>query len=179
VRNQNLTSRQDSGSRQDLTSRQDFASRRDLASRQSAQSAYYSHDAVARRVEVEEYFPEPVRRVQHRRVRYKNRLLNDVQEFLREHILSYLILLAFFGGAAGVLAFNAQLGYHVMQRESASAELATLQNSNAARRGEIFAGLVDILPMIEYYAINEFGMIRPEEFQIREVSAPRRSFAAP
>ncbi|MDR2166223.1 MAG: hypothetical protein LBE35_00055 [Clostridiales bacterium] len=141
------------------------------------QRQYYSPDNYARQVHVEEvYAPQPVPVRWIRRGRRPIGLRKDIQERIWNHILSYLVVLAFFGGLAGIVSLNAQLSYERMHFGARSAELAQIQNSNEARLGEIQANLVNILPTVEYYAINEFGMTRPQEFQVRELRAPRRSF---
>jgi len=85
-------------------------------------------------------------------------------------------LLAFFAALAVVLALNAQFEYNQVQLESARGQLAALHAANTAREGEITSELN--MEEIERIAIEELGMIVPEEFQLVEISVQPRSFFA-
>ena len=138
---------------------------------------YYSADSSARQLRTEETFaPQPNPQKRYKKVATKSRkpFVDDIQEKLRHHFLSYMVILAFFGGVAGVLALNARLDQAVAQREAASHELATLTTSNIARRGEMEASVDSAA--LEHYAIYTLGMVRPEEFQRVEVSVPRQAY---
>jgi len=111
-------------------------------------------------------------------VKKQSVLVKDVQERVRNHILSYAVILAFFGGLASILAVGANVSYAHMRLEAANSQLATITASNAARQGEINANLTHMLPYIEYIAINELGMVRPESFQRMTVQAPRQAYTA-
>jgi len=140
-------------------------------------NAYYSADSSARQVYTEEIFePKKIPQKRYRKVRVKHDrlLINDVQEKIRHHFLSYMLVLAFFGGVVGILALNARLDQAVTGRESASHELAVITASNIARRGEMEASIDSAA--LEHYAIYTLGMVRAEDFQRIEVSVPRQTY---
>ena len=151
------------------------------AGRRSSQiygrNPYYSADSSARQVYVDESLePKKIPQKKYKKVnvRYDRSLVNDIQEKIRHHFLSYMLVLAFFGGIIGVLALNARLDQAVAGREAASHELAVISASNMARRGEMEAGIDSAA--LEYYAIHSLGMVRAEDFQRVEVSIPRQAY---
>jgi|GEM_PF-1277609 len=163
--------------------------RREYFQPQTTQEEYYSPDSGARQIALPEpeYFPERQRRpnvsrppARKKGKRHKLRkkqdpdFVYDIQARVWHNLLSYAVLLAFFGGLALVLALNAQFDYSRLGLESDRAHLAALQSGNAARAGEIYATLD--LVRIEQVAIEQLGMMPPEDFQLVEVVVSPQSF---
>ena len=158
---------------------------------QSVAQNFYSPDSSARQV-VEEvqpepiYQPEPERRgglrppapqpKKQRKTKQATEFAEDIQARHRHNFLSYVLVLAFFGGLALILALNARFEYDRMALEAARDHLVAVHNGNAARASEIYATLD--LEAIEAFAIEYLGMIQPEEFQMMEVVVTPQSFFA-
>jgi len=146
--------------------------------------AYYSTDSTARQL-VEEYAPSyepaPQPRPEPRRIPKKSRrskpgFAYDVQAKHRHNFLSYVLVLAFFGALAIILSLNAHFEYNHMQLEAARSQLAALQVTNDARAGEIYSALN--FEEIEMIAIEQLGMIPPQDFQMVEIIVQPQSFFA-
>jgi len=175
---------------------------RDNIDRAIAQS-FYSPDSSARQVELVQSepahypdpeptaYPEPNRRdvsmpPAPRQKQNKRRKAKQAQEFAvdiqarhRHNFLAYMLVLAFFGSLALILALNARFEHDHMALEADRAQLVALHSGNAARASEIYADLD--LAHIEAFAIEHLGMIQPEDFQMVEVVVTPQSFfsAAP
>jgi len=146
----------------------------------NAHIPYYSQDSTARQiVEQEEYIPisqpRPAPRPR-RSLRRKRRaeFAYDIQTRHREYFMSYILLIAFFSGLALILALNAQFRDGQLRLEAARNQLVSLRESNDAILSGIYADL-DMYE-IERFAMQELGMIRPEEFQLVEIRLAPRSY---
>lgn len=141
---------------------------------------YYSQGSAARQISVqEEYIPIPqprpaVKPKRSLRKRRKAEFAYDIQTKHREYFMSYILLIAFFGGLALILSLNAQFRDGQLKLEAARSQLVSLIESNDAILSGIYANL-DMYE-IERFATEELGMIRPEEFQLIEIRLPRRSY---
>ena len=155
----------------------------------SIAKSFYSPDSSARQVEV---YPEPayepaplpkpredipppaVKPKKQRKAKAKPEFAVDIQARHRHNFLSYVLVLAFFGGLALVLALNARFEYDRIALEAERSHFAALQSGNAARASEIYATLD--LERIEAFAIEYLGMVQPEDFQLVEISVSPQSF---
>ena len=160
---------------------------------ETSSQAYYSPDSAARQIEVVQpepvFYPERELREDLRppapRPRKKQKtkrapeFVEDIQARHRHNFLSYVLVLAFFGGLALILALNARFEHDRIALEAERTHLATLQVNNASRASEIYATLD--LEQIERFAIEHLGMMPPEDFQMVEVVVSPQSFfsAAP
>ncbi|MCL2376310.1 MAG: hypothetical protein FWC76_02825 [Defluviitaleaceae bacterium] len=147
-------------------------------------TAYYSTDSTARQIaeeHVPSYEPAPQPLPQPQRAPKKSRrtrreFVYDVQAKHRHNFLSYVLILAFFGGLAIILSLNARFEYNHMQMEAARNQLAVLQSTNDARASEIYATLN--FEEIETIAIEQLGMMPPQDFQMVEIIVQPQSFFA-
>ena len=148
-----------------------------------SQLPYYSPDSNARQVHHEETYthnaprPAPRPRPARKPVASGKVLVQDVQETIKDHLLTYVVAAAFFAGVALVLALNANVTHSINLRETAGHELVAITASNISRHGELETNID--AAALEYYAVNVLGMVRPEEFQRVEISVPRYEFVAP
>ena len=145
------------------------------------QLPYYSPDSNARQVQHEErytHIPRPVTRPRPVRQVTKSRtiMLSDVQETVKEHLLTYVVVVAFFVCMVFFVGLNAQVHQATAVREAAGHELVAITASNVSRQGELETNID--AAALEYYAVNVLGMVRPEEFQRVEISVPRHEFFA-
>ncbi|MCL2619531.1 MAG: hypothetical protein FWD97_01180 [Defluviitaleaceae bacterium] len=134
------------------------------------QNPYYSSGSTARQVAHEEVFQPRPNRVRVTRKRVKAKFAEDIQVRHLHALGYYAIFTVFLGCVAGVFAISIQLQSSQVQLESATSRLSALTVSNAARESEIHANLD--LTAIEYIAINQLGMMPPEDFQRVVVVAP-------
>jgi len=148
-------------------------------------AAYYSPDSTARQIAEEyaapSYEPVPQPQPEPRRIPKKSRRAKpgfayDVQAKHRQNLLSYVLVFAFFGALAIILSLNARFEYNHMQLEAARAQFAVLQSTNGARAGEIYSTLN--FEEIEMIAIEQLGMMPPQDFQIVEIIVQPHSFFA-
>jgi len=153
---------------------------------------FYSPDSTARQVELVQpepvFYPDPDHRVEapqpatrpapksrkRTKLKRKPEFAHDIQARHRHNFLSYVLVLAFFGGLALVLALNARFEYDRVALEAERTQLAALQSGNAARASEIYATLN--LEQIEAFAIERLGMVPPEDFQLVEIAVSPQSF---
>jgi len=149
-------------------------------------AAYYSPDSTARQI-AEEYAPsyepapQPTPQPEPRKAPKKNRRIRpefvyDVQARHRHNILSYVLVLVFFGSLAILLSLNARFEYNHMHLESARSQLVALQSNNDARASEIYSTLN--FEEIEAIAIYQLGMMPPQDFQLVEIAVQPQSFFA-
>jgi len=138
-------------------------------------SRYYAPDSAARQVAPQPDLP-PIRRRRLKRRKVKPEFAYDIQARHRQNFMSYVVVFAFFGCLALILALNAHAEHGRAQLEAARGQLAALQSANAARASEIYSNLN--LSEIERVAIEELGMIPPEEFQIIDIRVSPQSFFA-
>ena len=156
--------------------------------------AFYSSDSTARQIEAaypepahqpeRDFQPTPVpvpvpRPKKRQKSKTKPVVETDIQARHRHNFLSYVLVLAFFGGLVAILALNARFEYERVSLEAERTHLAALQSGNVARASEIYATLD--LEQIELFAIEHLGMIPPEDFQLVEIVVSPQSFfsAAP
>ncbi|MDR2183463.1 MAG: hypothetical protein LBE55_04745 [Clostridiales bacterium] len=157
----------------------------------SVAQAFYSPDSAARQIAEAAppepvHYPEPERRgdlwspaprsKKRRKAKQQTEFIEDIQARHRHNLLSYVLVLAFFGGLALILALSARFEYDRVALEAAQARLVAMQSGNAARAGEIYAALD--LEAIEAFAIEHLGMMPPEEFQMVEIVVSPQSFFA-
>ncbi|MCL2236525.1 MAG: hypothetical protein FWB98_08830 [Defluviitaleaceae bacterium] len=141
------------------------------------QSPYYTLDSSARQISREEDFRPTPKHVKVTRKKVKAQFSEDIQVRHLHSFGYYVILLAFIGCVAGVFAVNIRLQSSQVQQEVAISRLTELTASNIARESEIHANLD--WSAIEYIAINQLGMMPPEDFQRRAVAvAPQVSMMA-
>ena len=152
--------------------------------------SFYTTDSSARQLEVPfpepSYEPEPrpepredvqppvVRPKKQRKTKTKPEFAVDIQARHRHNFLSYVLVLAFFGGLALILALNARFEHDRIALEAERSHFAALQSGNAARASEIYATLD--LEQIEAFAIEHLGMVPPEDFQLVEIVVSPQSF---
>ena len=145
-----------------------------LARRSLDYSAYYAHDSTARQIADKQELTPRTRVSRKKNTKQKQEFVLDIQARHRQNLLSYAIVFVFFGCLAIVLSLNANLVYNKSHIEAARAELAALQEINAALTGEIYAQLD--LDEIERIAIQELGFGVGEEFQFMEITVRPQSF---
>ena len=156
----------------------------------SIAKSFYSPDSSARQVEAAYpkpvYYPEPQperreniqplapRPKKQGKSKTKPEFVEDIQARHRHNFLSYVLVFAFFGGLALILALNARFEYDRIALEAERSHFAALQSGNAARANEIYATLD--LEQIEAFAIEHLGMAPPEDFQLVEIAVSPQSF---
>ncbi|MCL2854241.1 MAG: hypothetical protein FWE21_01320 [Defluviitaleaceae bacterium] len=128
------------------------------------QGLYFAHDSGARQIAHEE-MPQPRHGgVRVTRQRVKTAFSEDIQVRHRQTFGFYAILLASFACIVAIFAMSIQLQSNMAQLEASENHLAALVASNNARQSEIHANLD--WRMIEYVALNQLGMMPPEDFQV-------------
>ena len=138
-------------------------------------SAYYTTDSTARQIAPQERIALPRPKQNKRRIyRRRTQFAYDVQTRHRYNLMSYLLLIVFFGALATFVYLGAQTHQSRLQLESARTQLATLQGANISLASGIYNSIN--LEEIEAFARNELGMVTPEEWQLVEVSVQPRSF---
>jgi len=129
--------------------------------------------SAARQLPNRDYRPAPATKpTPPPRRRQRGVFVQDTQVKHRHNILSYFTLIALFVAIITFMMLHADFSYANRQLENASAQLASLQQSNLARETELYASLD--LAQIEHYAITVLGMAPAESFQRVEITAPRQ-----
>jgi len=154
---------------------------REVVGAASSRPLPYEHDHHPQQEptprEIQRPAPRPVPKAKKwRKAKKEAEFVEDIQARHRHNFLSYVLVFAFFGGLALILALNARLDYDRVALEASRSQLIAMQNGNIARANEIYAHLD--LVAIEAFAIEHLGMMPPEDFQIMEVVVTPQSFFA-